>query len=286
MRFTKILKHPKRIGRFFYLAAINFFRKKSIVNPESSVSVSLTSHSDRVFRVFATIESIGLGTLKPNRLILFLGNELKNQVLPKSLERLHARGLEIIYCDDVGPHTKYFPYVAMLHTFANPLVTADDDKMYPNNWLRELFQAWSKNPDFINCFRARNVLLEKGNFSPYKNWTLCSTSEPLFKNFATGVSGVIYPPKFLYELKKMGDSFKSLCPKADDIWLHVIAIRNGYRIRQIHEKSRQFPGTPLSNRSALHMTNIRLNKNDAQISATYTDKDIEILEKESLSLKL
>lgn len=260
---------------------LNFFSRKKIVDASSNVVVTLTSHSGRVSRVFAAIESIGGGLLRPNRIILFLSDEHKAESLPDTLKRLLDRGLEIVFCEDVGPHTKYYPYLFLCDHFSKPLVTADDDKMYPNFWLKDLYEAWQNADHIIHCFRARKIDFEKDKLATYDKWKLCNDTAPSFRHFATGVSGVIYPPKFLVQLKKAGDGFKKCCPKADDIWLHVIALRNGYRIRQLDSTSRHFLGIPTSSRSALYHTNLGSKQNDVQASLTYNNQDINIIQRDS-----
>jgi hypothetical protein len=273
----KIFNKTKRILLFLYLIFYNFISCKKIIASDTNAVVTLTSHSDRILRAFAAIESIGLGAVRPRKLILYLGNRYAEKPLPRSLERLKSRGLEIVFCTDVGPHTKYFPYIDSLTDFEHPLVTADDDKIYEKNWLEKLIQAWKEDPNCVHCFRARKIIVENGSFAPYKKWPLCSDAHASFANFATGVSGVIYPPKLLESIKNAGLIFLDACPKADDIWLHANALRNGFKVRQLQSESKHFFGTPGSSKSALHFSNLSGGENDIQIQRTYTQEDIEKL---------
>jgi hypothetical protein len=273
----KIFKKIKRILVFFYLIFYNFFSQNRIVNEYSEVVVTLTSHSDRILRVFAAIESIGIGTIRPQKIILYLGNKYADKPLPSNLERLKRRGLEITFCNDIGPHTKYFPYIQSKSVFERPLVTADDDKMYEKNWLECLIQAWKNDPNNVHCFRARKIIIDNGLLAPYNNWPLCANSHASFLHFATGVSGVIYPPKLLNEIKNAGMKFVECCPKADDVWLHVIAIRNGFKVKQLKPESKHFFGTPGSSKSALHLSNLSGGNNDIQIRQTYNENDLQSL---------
>ena len=61
--------------------------------------VSLTTHGKRIETVYHTIESIFQQTLKPNRVILWLGNNEWNDVrdLPISLHTQMSRGWEILF---------------------------------------------------------------------------------------------------------------------------------------------------------------------------------------------
>ena len=273
----KIFNKTKRIFLFLYLIFYNYISRKKIIDLDSEVVVTLTSHSDRIFRAFASIESIGLGEVRAQKIILYLGNKYADTPLPRNIERLKKRGLEVSFSTDVGPHTKYFPYIDSKTDFDRPLVTADDDKMYDKYWLASLIQAWRNDPNCVHCFRARKIIFENGSFASYKKWHLCEDTSASFSNFATGVSGVIYPPKLLKCIKNAGLVFLDCCPKADDIWLHINAIRNGFKIRQLRSKSKHFFGTPGSSKSALHFSNLSGGENDIQIQRSYIKSDLEII---------
>ncbi len=267
----------KRILIFIRLYLLNLWARASVVDPQGQVDVTLTSHSDRIRRAFASIESIGRGEQRPRRLMLFLGKKYAQQPLPATLQRLVQRGLEVHYVDDVGPHTKYYPYLLQKNSFDAPLVTADDDKMYDRGWLAGLIDAHRAAPDMVNCWRARDVRIDANGLRPYDEWPLCRDTEPSITRFATGVGGVIYPPALLQHLKEAGDVFNGCCPKADDLWLHVMAIRNGYPIRQIDRHAREFPGVPRSSETALQRTNIDGKRNDVQAAQTYSRSDLASL---------
>jgi len=197
--------------------------------------------------------------------------------LPTPLSRLVARGLEVCYCEDIGPHTKYYPYLMSEPVLDLPLVTADDDKLYAKDWLQKLFTRWKDQPQFIHCYRAREIQLTEHGIAPYWNWPECDSDQPSLLHFATGVSGVIYPPSFQTLLKHAGDEFRELCPKADDLWLHVMALRHGYPVRQMGNQSVEYPGIPGSSRYALRRTNVDEYGNDKQIARTYQPNDIHRL---------
>ena len=271
----------KRILRYLSLLLRNVWSSASVVDAASGVVVTLTSHSGRVKHAFAAIESIGCGTLKPARLILYLGRHWESLPLPASLKRLVVRGLEIRFCDDIGPYTKYHPHLMAEAALELPLVTADDDKMMASHWLATLLEKHRREPGLIHCFRAREIKIDQNGatarLEPYWNWPLCRSDQPSVRHFATGVSGVIYPPTFQRLLKEAGDAFRDCCPRADDIWLHVMALRHGYLVRQVSAQSVEFPGIPGMSRFALRRENVDASGNDVQIQRTYQSDDIQRL---------
>ena len=70
---------------------------------------------------------------------------------PASLRRLERRGLEILAAGNYGPHTKYYPYVASTSRHTVPLVTADDDIIYPPEWLALLVDAGERHPGTVSA---------------------------------------------------------------------------------------------------------------------------------------
>lgn len=265
---------------FYYLfLKFNNLASNEKVVGDSIACVSLTSHGKRVDTVFYTIESIGRGRVKPRRLILWIDDESLMKNLPASVRRLQARGLEVLPSKNYGPHTKYYPYVKNCFCPNLALVTADDDNFYPNYWLEGLISAYMCDAGVVNCYRAHATTLNdrEDGIARFGYWTMCHSTTPSFSHHATGVGGVIYPPILQKALQDAGDAFMEMCPKADDIWLHVTAIRNGFKIKQINESAIEFTAIPFSQGDGLKWKNAYAGDNDIQAEATYLSSDIEII---------
>jgi hypothetical protein len=260
------------------LEQLNRTSQTDVVAPGGPV-VSITSYGSRIDSVYLTVESIGSGSALPSRMILWLDDADRFDNLPAPLARLQRRGLEIRRADNYGPHTKYYPYVESCERFLTPLVTADDDILYPHDWLEGLMRANAQGNEAIHCYRARVIALTSDGLAPYEDWSLCTSTKPSTLNFATGVSGVIYPPSFLTMLKQAGRAFEDCCPKADDIWLHAQALRGGFQVRQINSKSKHFPMIPGTQKIALQDSNRRGQTpgNDRQAESTYSHLDLDTL---------
>src|ERR1700683_1499837 len=225
------------------LRAANRLRRSSLLHRGGPV-VSLTTYGKRIGTVYLTIESIARGDCLPSRVILWLDDEFLFDNLPVTLKTLQKRGLEIKLCKNYGPHKKYYPYVESQKSFTLPLATADDDVIYPRSWLAGLLDAHQQLPHCVNCYRARLMTVRDGKIAPYREWPLCESAEPSFRTMATGVSGIIYPGALLAELKRAGTGFEARSPRADDLWLHLWAIRSGFRIRQMWAEATHFPHIP------------------------------------------
>lgn len=243
--------------------------------------VSLTSYGLRADRVYFAIESIAWGTAKPSRLVLWLDDPKIETNLPVTLRRLRQRGLEIRMSARFGPHCKYYPYVSTERHHSNPLVTADDDIIYPRWWLFRLVEASRSHPQDIHCYRARVVRLnECVALLPYRQWPFCGSTRAKYSHLLTGVSGVIYPPAFLDHLRRSGTEFMQVSPKADDLWLHAQAIRAGYKVRQMYARPIHFPVVPGTDELTLQGSNVDAGGNDRQAQAVYRESDISIIRSE------
>lgn len=243
----------------------------TVGNPTGLADVSLTSYGERLESVHLTILSILDGSEAPRTVTLWVDPGTLNEALPRRLAELQRRGLLVQECARrIGPHAKYYPHVSSNAPHTHPLVTADDDVLYPRDWLKGLTDAHRRCPENVHCYRAHTFSLDKHGYPlPYNSWPPCTTNTATFTAFATGVSGVIYPPQFLDRLEALGDSFMAVAPRADDVWLHAQAIGEGFRVQQLGPKPRAFPTLPNTQRHALHRTNTAQAGNDGQIRATY-----------------
>ena len=260
----------------YRLSLRNKRSSESLLDPAGPV-LSMTTQPHRLELVHYAIESIARGTRKPRELHLWITDERSYSHLPSTLQRLKARGLEIHLTEDLGPHTKYYPYINRETRFAAPLVTADDDVIYPKTWLEELSRGHEANPSAIHCFRAHRISMANGRPTPYNSWAPCEDTRPSHLNLITGVSGVIYPPEYLLHLKQYGPDFTQSCPHSDDIWLTVTALRGGFKIAQLYDTPRFFTTIPRSQTKRLYNLNVILGENQVQLMRTLSKTDLAVL---------
>ncbi len=290
MRYIRLIRRflhlPRRAVReslmyiqLVRLFLINHYGRSKVTCPKGPV-VSLTTFGKRIEKVYLAIESIANGSMRPSRLILWIDDSTLFFNLPGAIRRLQERGLDVKFCKNYGPHKKYYPYVESQEAFDTPLVTADDDVLYPWYWLKKLVQANREFPDTVNCYMAHVIALNGNEMERYKVWKLCDSTYPEFLHMATGIGGAIYPPLFLMAVKKAGTGFENCCPKGDDLWLHAQALRSGYKVRQILPRFPyfSFQAIPGTSQTALSHENVTCGDgNDRQIRATYSEADIQLL---------
>jgi hypothetical protein len=256
-----------------HLALRNRVARRPAVDPASDVVVTMTTHRARLASVHLALESIARGTVRPRRLLLWIDDPTILADLPRAWRRLQRRGVEILSAENHGVHTKWFPYVHGIARHAHPLVTADDDMIYPPGWLAGLVAAHRRHPDDVLCYRAHRIRFDGDALAPYPTWGPCRDGVATVANFGTSVSGQLFPPRLLDAIARAGTGFRETCPRADDVWLHVCAVRVGVVVRQIVAEPVHFEFIPGTQDVALHRTNFS-SGNDVQIAATYGAGDL------------
>lgn len=274
--FDRLSLRARQLRRMAGLLSENRFSDRSVVAPGGPV-VSLTSFGARARTVAFTLESIAMGEVLPSRLILWLDEPALLEKPSPMIQRLQRRGLEVLPTENLGPHKKYYPFVASQSDFPVPLVTADDDVLYPRDWLALLAERYREAPESVHCYRARVVAMVDGQFAPYQSWPECTTREPSHRHFSIGMAGVLFPPPVLAELRRRGDAFRQSCPRTDDIWLNLHAQRVGAQVRQVHAAPQYFMLLPGTQKSGLLHENVEGGNANA-LRAAYEPADLARLQ--------
>jgi len=241
------------------------------------IVICLTTIPERIDKVHLCIESIMRQSLKPTKIILWLTdklfdyhNEILEENIPKPLLQLRKRGLEILFCKDIGPFSKSINSLKKYPS--SVLVVADDDIYYPRNWLLELFTAFQIEPQYVHCHQARWIKKnETGQILPYNNWKEVYDfyQGPSYNLFPITKGGCLYPPNILSNEVFKEDVFLKLCPIQDDIWLSAMSILNGVKSKKVRSFPIGFIPIRGSQRVSLMSVNIHKNKNDSQVKAVF-----------------
>ncbi|MGN8049450.1 hypothetical protein ACTJKO_07130 [Curtobacterium sp. 22159] len=259
----------RKARRFASLALRNRATQQPAVDPDGGPPVSLTSHGERIATVHLALESIAAGTLRPRRLILWL-DDLDAVADPHpGLRRLIRRGVEVRATENFRPHTKYYPYVQSIDMHRMPLVTADDDLVYPRTWLERLCAAHATDPTTNTAHRSREVTFTEGTIRPYEAWPEVVRGPSSPRNLATGTWGHVIVPRMLDALRGGADDFRSAAPAADDLWLHRVAVEQGVAAKVSgsfgHPDFLHLP----DGGSALSSDNVGGSGNDRQIASAW-----------------
>lgn len=240
---------------------------------DKEIIVSLTTYGKRLHYVSATIESIMQGSMKPNRIVLWLGNEMKDMPLPITLQNQQVRGLEISFCNDIRSYTKLIP---SLREYPNAnIITIDDDVLYNYDLVENLVNEHRKTPNYIIANRIHRVQLDtNGRPMKYLDWKWNdSPSDVSPLNFLTGVGGVLYPPKSLDPEVLNESVFLDICKYADDIWFYAMALKADSRIIKGFTHSEigedYYVNGDVQDMGLCHINNGAGRKNDEQFKAVF-----------------
>lgn len=193
---------------------------------DTEIVVSLTTYDKRLYSVYLTIESIMQQTMKANKIILWLADDLKEFEIPRSLQMQMKRGLEIQYCKDIKSYKKLIP---TLHCYPNNvIITIDDDLIYEIDVIEKLVYAYNNNPSMIYFNRGHRIRLKRdGKPSKYESWNKRINDQKVTPlNFPTTGGGTLFPPHCFNNEVFNENVFMNICGSADDIWFYAMSIYN------------------------------------------------------------
>ncbi|MCC2979776.1 hypothetical protein [Sphingomonas sp. IC4-52] len=198
----------------------------------SELIVSVTSYPRRFRSLHYTLRSLLEQDVKADRTILWIA-ERDRDAIPRAVWALRDRGLEIRFSADIRSYKKLVPALeAFPHAF---IATADDDIIYPPDWLGVLVDGYSPVDPSIVCRRAHRIGFDTEGFKPYLAWELNlndgSAFEPADDLLAVGAGGVLYPPGALHADVLRADMFMQLAPQGDDLWFWWMGRRLGTKTR-------------------------------------------------------
>jgi hypothetical protein len=237
---------------------------------DNEIIISLTTYGRRLFDVYLAIESIMQQTLKPNKIVLWISEEEKNETLPLILQKQQKRGLEIRYCKDIRSYTKLIPALRVFPS--STIITIDDDHLYGFDLIENLVAAHKKSPKLVYCNRLHRMkLVSPNSLEKYNKWTLNyknSDISPL--NFPTGVGGVLYPPHCFNDEVFNEAVFTDICKYADDVWFKAMALLNGTMSQKVPFVHKSYLTDDFMQKDSLFQINVGKNMNDIQLKAVFS----------------
>ncbi|MCI8717159.1 MAG: glycosyltransferase family 2 protein [Lachnospiraceae bacterium] len=200
---------------------------------EKEIIVSLTSYPARLNNLHYTVKSILCQSLRPDKLILYLGDDCIYENLPDSLRELERYGLQIFMKPgNLKPHKKY--YYAIKENPDSLIITIDDDCIYSLKMIQELYSTYQKFPNCVVALRGHRILFDEvGKIKNYMDWEWEYQKEncPSIQIIATGGAGALYPPGLMEEeYLFQTELIQTLSPTADDLWLKTMQVLKGTKV--------------------------------------------------------
>lgn len=244
---------------------LTFDTKKGLTKgkPIIPVVVSLASIPSRLGIVHLTIKSIFNQDVLPEKIILWLHEDLKTEI-PQKLAKLTGDLFSIKYTSYSSSHRKL---VEPLKIFGDKIVvTCDDDMIYRKRWLSRLYECHQKKPTAIIGNQTRCISYsDSGELLPYREWKSSSEScENAKRTLPIGAGGTLYPPNTLDDLVFDQKLFLDLAPKADDLWFKAMALLKGTISIQAENNGKEPIPIWGSQKVSLKKSNITEDKNRTQ----------------------
>lgn len=197
-----------------------------------AVIISLTSYPKRFPELELCIKSLVNQKMKADRMILWLGNDTNDADAEELKSKYSPYGVEIRKDPENNfySHKKY--YYAMRSFPEAVVVTADDDLIYPPDWLQSLYQSYLANPDYISARRVHRITWDpQGKPMPYIRWPGdVKAKEPSHGLIATTGAGALFPPGCLKEEAFRHEVFMEKAKTADDLWIKIMAVISGKKV--------------------------------------------------------
>ena len=253
-----------------YCRCVNGFGLNTV--PRSPrIIVSLTSYPGRIKTVYRAIVPLLNQTLKPDAVVLWLGEDRfpgKETALPPELIALCKHGLSIRWCRDLRSYTKLIPALREYPDYI--IITVDDDTFYKPYLVERLYKAYLKEPKAIQCNKVRRIAVDREiKPLPYVKWrenVVCGEKSSGF--LLLGYAGVLYPPHSLDSDVFNESKFMKLAPMADDLWFWAMAAKAGTPVRLADNPADIGDCDYCASQSeALMNTNVGANANDTQFHA-------------------
>lgn len=261
-RYKSINKKCDKYVRNEYPVCLKSVNKQ---RRENEIIVSLTTIPSRIEAIPYVMRSIFNQTMMPDKIILWLTDQIADDKREYVLDLLSveiANGLEIRFVNDVRVHTKY--YYAFLSYPDQIIITIDDDMIYPEDLIENLYNEHQKHPNTVIAARTHEITCSGNEINQYDKWHRLAPGNNNNNKFllATGVGGVLYPPNCMYKDWKDSSLFLELCPTADDIWLRIMEAMNGVNVYKLNKYTRETFTLLGTQEVALVNTNVGQGRND------------------------
>lgn len=239
-----------------------------------TINISMTSMRSRLSTLSLTLRSLLDQSYDDLCVNLYLSHESYLldegvQSLPEEIVVLQESSegrLKISFCPNWGPYRKLLPFLHANWGLSKLVVTADDDTIYPADWLQGLVSAY----DIYRCvigYRGHRINVRDGRIAPYRSWMRSAIEEnPSSMILPTGKDGILYNTAFFpINVLNMADAMR-LAPTVDDLWFrwHLLLNRIPVYLINLDYTSATFEETGYD--SSLYLNYNREGGNDTAIT--------------------
>ena len=204
---------------------MHFFNKNISSDVDQELVVSLTSYGKRInYRLILTLKSLIFQKKRPLTIVVYLSHEDYNKMII-FLNKHFIKYNNIIKFVKTYDFKSYKKIIPVLSEFPNKyIITADDDILYPEDWIKKISISKSKNQ--LLFYRSHSFQLDAENKIPsYQLWNFEYYNKNIYNCPTTGggicfYNGLINTEDYNYDL------IKKYFPTTDDLYLFYIIQKN------------------------------------------------------------
>lgn len=155
--------------------------------------------------------------------------------------------LRVHWVANTGPYRKLLSLINCLSADerrSDPwLISADDDTLYPRDWLLRLLEAQARH-NCVVAFRGRRMRIEGGQVLPYRSWQVSGAdlTEPSLLTVPTGKDGICYRLSQLDARVVDLETALRIAGHADDLWFKIHTLLTATPAMLLHDSLElQFP---------------------------------------------
>lgn len=190
------------------------------------IYVSCTTTSKRLEYLYYMVKSIERQTLRPACMVINVSRApyLMDEGLSEIPSWLEQNWIRINWVENTGSYRKLLPLINEVED-EDLVITADDDILYPRDWLQQLVNASKKYPKSIVSARSRYIRKGiGGRFLGYYYWQICNYRKESFWLLPTTGGGAVFRRQF-FDLDILNNPvFLDLAPTSDDLWFRACSM--------------------------------------------------------------
>lgn len=206
------------------------------------ITISLTTIRARLGTLHLTLESLARQNYPNLTIRIYVSRDpflLDEGIdsLPEACMRVieaHRPRIELHFVRNIGSYRKLVPLLEERLGESSLVVTADDDTLYPPNWVSDLYFHYRLN-NCIVCYRGHQMAYDDSGWLDYRTWMRRSPSASRsVLNLPTGKDGVLYNTIFLHPDVLDMERGAALARTVDDLWFKWHSALLGVPVFMIH----------------------------------------------------
>ncbi len=239
--------HEGAAARLSDRLVVSAQRGERLPDPSESSApyvVSMAAMPNRLRNVWLVVESLMNLDPKPAKILLWLPLSVKHDTLPAELVAQKARGLEIRFVEEIGPHRKWYYTARDIDLNGMDVLLADDDVLYEQRWMPRCLDGNAGEMVTscldVSCWglhialHGNHEIAKQVKLGPWaaargaidQAWPKADSRVWGFLEIPAGGAGVRLPEAFLRDkILTDKDRFTRVSPSADDVWIWGNIIR-------------------------------------------------------------